>query len=161
MSTTTSLSYTELKHRVKTHPRYSPGNPKLNASKATLCSWLNSQNTLLTPHHFLKANPNGMIVFTASWCNPCKQFKDLLYHKVLKDKHQIQEFVDKMENIQFMFNNNVPLLLVTDVSHDILNEFGVKGFPTLLQFSNGTDSRSVDRNILLSNSANVTLVGAS
>jgi thiol:disulfide interchange protein len=90
-----------------------------------------------------------IVGFTASWCNPCKRFKSILYKKVTSDNNILnQMLVDK--NIQLMYNDTTPVLIITDPPNNIMKKYRVQGYPSLLEFNVPVE---IDRNELLNDMA--------
>ena len=77
--------------------------------------------------HFKSAsveNNNCFLYFTATWCNPCKYAKPIIfdYVKLLKEK-----------NLDFKF-----IMIDADEGRDVSSCMKVRGFPTL-QFYHGSE----------------------
>ena len=72
----------------------------------------------------IKKNNNCFLYFTATWCNPCKYAKPIIfdYVKLLKEK-----------NLDFKF-----IMIDADEGRDVSSCMKVRGFPTL-QFYHGSE----------------------
>lgn len=65
------------------------------------------------------AGYNGLVIFSAPWCGPCKQYKPALE--------------------QFCVQMGVPLASVDiDAHRDLAGRFAIRAVPTVVRFNDGT-----------------------
>jgi thiol:disulfide interchange protein len=99
-----------------------------------------------------------MVAFTASWCNPCKQFKTLLYTKT--QHNNTTTLVEEKKDIYLLYNTTIPVLVITDPPTNIIQQYNVRGYPTVLLFEpfKTKEPININRNELLLKSATISYV---